>query len=142
MPLTRAQAKEICTTPELELVESSFRPAITSLTAARLRSKIERTRKLQDKYRQLAEKQNRETKETQPGRQRGGANQRTERKAKLFVETRERFEKRLAEVEAKQGDEGKANAPRTSRARSSRASADNRKQRRQAKRGLAEEGLE
>jgi hypothetical protein len=132
MPVTRAQAKEICTKPELELVESSFRPAVNEFTPARLRSKIERARKLQDKFRQLAETQNRETKETRPGQQRGGANQRTERKARLFAETRERFEKRLAEVEAKQG----AGDGREGRARSSRAKADNRRARRQAKQDI------
>jgi hypothetical protein len=131
MPVTRAQAKEICTKPELELVESSFRPLINELTAAKLRSKVERSRKLQDKFRQLAEKQNRETKETQPVRTRT-ANQRTERKARLFVETRERFEKRLAEVEEKGA---KAGGP-TRRDRSAAAKADNRKQRRQAKQDM------
>jgi len=138
MPVTRAQAKEICTKPELELVEASFRPVITSLTPPQLRSKVERTRKLQDKFRDLAEKQNRESKETQPARTRA-ANQRTERKARLFVETRERFEKRLAEVEAKGGkgaSEGKAGP----RARAARASADNRKERRQAKQELQGKG--
>jgi hypothetical protein len=110
MPVTRAQAKEICTKPEYELVESSFRPAVTSLTAARLRSKVERSRKLQDKFRELAKKQNRESKEKQSGQARGTSNQRTERKAQLFAETRERFEKRLAEVEAN-GDAENGNQP-------------------------------
>lgn len=136
MPVTRAQAKEICTKPEYEMVESSFRPAITSLTPARLRSKVERSRKLQDKYRELAHKQNRESKEQQ-GHARGTANQRTEKKAQLFAETRERFEKRLAEVEAKDGAEAggrPGDAP--GRSRTARANADNRKQRRQAKQDL------
>jgi hypothetical protein len=134
MPVTRAQAKEICTKQELELVESSFRPEVNRFTAARLRSKVERTRKLQDKFRELAQKQNRETKETEPGRQRA-ANQRTERKARLFEETRERFEKRLADVDATGGDEPGADG-KTGRARSARATADKRRARRQAKQDL------
>jgi hypothetical protein len=140
MPVTRAQAKEICTKPEYELVEASFRPAVTEMTPARLRSKIERARKLQDKNRQQAEKQNRETKDREPGRQRS-ANLRTERKAKLFAETRERFEKRLAEVESKGTGEGDATgaAGKSARARSSRANSENRKARRQAKRELGGE---
>lgn len=119
MPVTRAQAKEICTKAEYELVESSFRPAIASLTAARLRSKVDRSRKLQDKFRELTQKQNRETKEKQPGRARGTANQRTERKAQLFAETRERFEKRLAEVEGKGEGNGGPGRARTGSAAAS-----------------------
>jgi hypothetical protein len=137
MPVTRAQAKEICTKPELELVEASFRPAITSLTVSRLRSKVDRARKLQDKFRELAQKQNRETKETQPGRQRGGANQRTERKARLFEETRDRFEKRLAEVEAREGaEDGSGAARKSSRSRAARAASAKRRERRQTKRDI------
>jgi hypothetical protein len=140
MPVTRAQAKEICTKPEYEMVESSFRPAITSLTPARLRSKVERSRKLQDKYRELAQKQNRESKEQQ-GHARGTANQRTEQKARLFAETRERFEKRLAETESKDsGEAGGQDAGKVGRARGARAAAENRKARRQTKRELGSAG--
>jgi hypothetical protein len=104
MPVPRAEAKEICTKPEYELVEASFRPAITALTAPRLRSKINRARQLQDKYRDLSRRQNRSTK--QAGRSRDAANLRTERKARLFAETRERFEKRLTQVEPEAGSDG------------------------------------
>jgi hypothetical protein len=131
MPVTRAQAKEICTKQEFELVEASFRPEVTTLTAAQLRSKVERTRKLQDKFRDLSRQQGRGGKEA--GSRHDGSNARTERKAKLFVETRERFEKRLAHVEAREEDGGS----RGGRARSSRAKTENRSQRRQAKRDLA-----
>lgn len=133
MPVSRAQAKEICTKPEFELVEASFRPAVTELTPARLRSKAQRARRLQDKYRDLAERQNRGTKETQPGRPRSRANQRTERKARLFAETRERFEKRLAQVEAKGGGQ---TTGKSGRARSARATAETRRERRQVKQDL------
>jgi hypothetical protein len=99
MPVSRAQARAICTKPELELVEASFPPAVNALTPARLQSKIQRARKLQDKYRDLGRTQNRQVK----GGAKGGArratgrdaNVRTERKARLFEETRQRFEKRL-----------------------------------------------
>jgi hypothetical protein len=93
MPITRSEAKDICTKPEFELVESSFSPAVKSLSPARLKSKIGRARKLQDKYRDLARKQNRETKGSDPSRE--AANKRTEQKATLFDETRERFEAQL-----------------------------------------------
>lgn len=102
MPISRAQAREICTKPELELVEASFAPQINGFTPARLRSKISRARKLQDKYRELARSQHRNLKRGAPTRGRGGANVRTERKARLFEETRLRFEKRLARVEERE----------------------------------------
>jgi hypothetical protein len=100
MPVTRPQAREICTKQELELVESSFAPAINAFTPARLRSKITRARKLQDKYRELARKQHRNVKRGSSGAGTRAANARTERKARLFEETRGRFEKRLAKVAA------------------------------------------
>jgi len=94
MTISRTEAKDICTKPEFELVEASFSPEVKAFSPARLRSKIARARKLQDKYRDLSRKQNRETKETDPSR--GSANTRTEQKATLFDETRERFEAQLA----------------------------------------------
>jgi hypothetical protein len=102
MPITRPQAREICTKDELELVESSFNPRVKTLTTTRLRSKITRSRKLQDKYRELARSQHRAGK-GEAKRSPKDTNVRTERKAQLFEETRERFEKRLAEVEAAAG---------------------------------------
>jgi hypothetical protein len=102
MPVSRAQAREICTKPELELVESSFSPAVNALTPARLRSKITRTRKLQDKYRELARGQHRSQKQSASNGRTRDSNVRTERKARLFEETRERYEKRLARVEEPQ----------------------------------------
>jgi hypothetical protein len=99
MPITRGQAKEICTKPELELVEASFAPAVNTLSPARLRQKIGRARKLQDKYRELARTQHRALKDAEPASRGRAANARTERKARLFEETRERFEKRLERSE-------------------------------------------
>jgi hypothetical protein len=98
MPVTRSQAKEICTKDELELVESSFAPAVNALPAARLKSRIDRARKLQDKYRELERSQNRAAKDSTSGKTRT-ANARTARKARLFDETRARFEKRLARLD-------------------------------------------
>jgi hypothetical protein len=99
MPISRPQAREICTKPEMELVEASFAPAINALTPARLRSKITRARKLQDKYREMARSQHRTVKDKNPTARLRNNNVRTERKARLFEETRIRFEKRLARLE-------------------------------------------
>jgi hypothetical protein len=99
MPISRPQAREICTKPEMELVEASFAPAINALTPARLRSKITRARKLQDKYQEMARSQHRTVKDKNPTARLRNNNVRTERKARLFEETRIRFEKRLARLE-------------------------------------------
>jgi hypothetical protein len=103
MPVTRPQAREICTKPEMELVEASFAPAVNRLTPARLRSKIDRARKLQDKFRDLARTQGRAVKGEGSDRRSRDTNARTERKSRLFEETRERFEKRLEQLEAQEG---------------------------------------
>jgi hypothetical protein len=102
MPISRTQAREICTKPELELVESSFAPAVNAFTPARLRSKITRSRKLQDKFRELSREQHRSLKGGSARDRPSNANARTERKARLFEETRERYEKRLARLEESQ----------------------------------------
>jgi hypothetical protein len=91
MPVTRAQAKEITTAPEYELVVASFAPDVKRFSEAQLKQKVSRARRLQDKYRELARRQQRDVKES--GRR--NAAQRTERKARLFEEVRERFERRL-----------------------------------------------
>jgi hypothetical protein len=96
MTITREQAKELCTADEFKLVESSFPPQIGSLTAARLRQKVERSRKLQDKYRDLSRRQNRTTKAGDTDRTRA-RNERTARKSQLFSEALERFEVKLAQ---------------------------------------------
>jgi hypothetical protein len=100
MAVTRQKAREVCNKAELELVEQSFQPEVKKLTPARLRSKISRARKLQDKFREQARKQHRALKAGRGGRPRKGANVRTELKARIFEETRERFENRLKAIEA------------------------------------------
>lgn len=97
MAISREQAKEICTKPEFELVEASFPPTVLQLTPARLRSKAERSRKLQDKYRDLSRGQSRKLKESNPSSRLQNSNQRTKQKAQLFGEVRDRFEEHLAQ---------------------------------------------
>jgi hypothetical protein len=95
MAISVQEAKELCTKDELELVEASYPPRIDTFTPARLRQKIDRSRRLQDRYRDLSRRQNRKTKAgvTIPSR---NSNERTARKSELFAEVRERFENRLA----------------------------------------------
>jgi hypothetical protein len=97
MAVSMAKAREVCNKAEMELVESSFSPAVKRLTPARLKSKIGRARKMADKFNDLSRKQNRSTKESASGRD--NANARTALKATVFAETVERFERRLAEVD-------------------------------------------
>jgi hypothetical protein len=99
MSISQTEAREICTKLELELVDASFAPAINALTPARLRSKINRTRKLQDKFRDLARSQHRTLKGKASATRLQNKNARTEQKTQLFEETRVRFETRLAELE-------------------------------------------
>jgi hypothetical protein len=93
--ISQEDAKDLCTKPEFELVSASFPPAINELSPARLRQKIIRTRKLQDKYRDQARSQHRSVKGGSSATREQASNQRTEKKAQLFIETRERFEARL-----------------------------------------------
>jgi hypothetical protein len=98
MSISRSIAARLCTKPELELVEASFPPDIKQITPGRLRQKVERTRRIRDKYRDLSKRQRSESRgKAEPRSSRpaqGNAN--TERKATLFDETLNRFEKQLA----------------------------------------------
>jgi hypothetical protein len=98
MAISRSIAARLCTKPEFELVEASFPPAVKQLTSGRLRQKVERTRRIRDKYRDLSKRQRLESRgkaESSRGRPAQG-NGNTERKATLFDETLNRFEKQLA----------------------------------------------
>jgi hypothetical protein len=93
--ISQADAKDICTKPEFELVSASFPPAINELSPARLRQQIVRARKLQDKYRDQSRSQHRTVKGGTHTPREQASNQRTEKKGQLFIETRERFEEKL-----------------------------------------------
>jgi hypothetical protein len=95
MSISVQQAKELCTADEFKLAESSWPPYLGSISPGLLRHKIERSRRLQDKFRDLSRRQNRSTKAASSDRTRQ-ANERTAQKAQLFAEVRERFEQRLA----------------------------------------------
>lgn len=101
MPITRAEARQLSTKPEFDLYVASTPTEVKSHTATRLKSKIDRSRKLRDKYRDLAKRQRLEArgKKAPSGTRAAQGNQRTVRKAELFAEVLERFEKRLEVVE-------------------------------------------
>lgn len=99
MPYNRTAASKLLTASELALFDAGRRDAIGSLDERALKRNVERTRRLRDKYRDLARRQRLATRE-RTGTKRGTANReanaRTEEKETLFAELLGRFESRLA----------------------------------------------
>lgn len=101
MAYNRSHARKLCSDPEFALVDASFDKQLERLTAPQLRSRVERSRKLRDKQRDLLQRQRLQTRATTGTKDgpTGDANKRTEQKEKLFDEVLGRFEARLAELE-------------------------------------------
>jgi hypothetical protein len=102
MAFNRNHARRLCTDAEYALFTASLGDELGELTLAQLRSKIQRTRKLRDKYRDLLKRQrlaNRARTGTKKG-DRVDSNARTSDKAKLFDEALGRFETRAAKLAA------------------------------------------
>ena len=101
MPVYSGEAKRLLTKTEFELFRQSTLREIKNHTIARLRGKIKRSRRLRDKYKDLADQQRgeargkRASKSTRPATD----NLRTMRKVEIFDMLLERFEKRLARME-------------------------------------------
>lgn len=109
MAYNRRQAERLLNAAELELFDASLAGSVTALTAAQLKAKITRARRLRDKQRDLLQRQrlaSRSATGTKGGRS-GIANARTGDKAQLLDEVLARFEKRAgllarkAEAEAR-----------------------------------------
>jgi hypothetical protein len=130
MPHTRASAKKLLTASELALFDASRRDEIGALDERTLKSKLERTRRLRDKYRDLARRQHLATRNRTGTKRgpRGDANFRTAEKDVLFTELLGRFEARLAQRQgtakrpkpAPKSSAGKSAAPRKSAQRTAR----------------------
>lgn len=120
MAISVAQARQICTQSELDLVLQSTTRQIGSLDAKQLRSSIRRARTLRDKWRDRAASQTRDTKSQNPDKL-GEANARSSDKAQLFEEALGRFEKRLSRVDGTTN--GAAAASKTKPAKQARTSA-------------------
>ncbi len=96
MPNERATARKLLSSAEFELFEASRRDGICLLSAAELKRKVERTRRLRDKYRDLYKRQRlamRDMTGTKRGNT-GAANARTREKAEIFQELLTRFQVR------------------------------------------------
>jgi hypothetical protein len=102
MPNERVTARKLLSSAEFELFEASRRDGICLLSAAELKRKVERTRRLRDKYRDLYKRQRlamRELTGTKRGNS-GVANARTKEKAAIFQDLLARFQVRYDRVTA------------------------------------------
>jgi hypothetical protein len=112
MAFNRNHARPLCSDAEYKLFTASLADEIGALTPVQLRSKIQRARKLRDKYRDLFKRQrlaNRARTGTKKGA-RPETNVRTSDKARLFDEALGRFQARADKLSASAGRESKRKA--------------------------------
>lgn len=101
MAYTRTTAKKLLTAAELEVFDAARAAEIKKMTKPQLRSKLERSRKLRDKYRDLFRRQ-RLALRTEVGSKagtKGNANERTRQKEEIMAEVVAKFEERIAQIE-------------------------------------------
>jgi hypothetical protein len=123
MAISMQRAKTLCNASELELVRASTRQEIGKLSAARLRQKETRARKLRDKWQDQTKNQKRSA-QAKTGSRAASANKNSAAKAELFDEVLGRFSTRLAKVEAAgetAGPKGRRRSTKTARSATHRA---------------------
>ncbi len=125
MTISKPAARKLATQVEWTLLESSYAPLLKEITPGRLKQKITRARKLQDKYRDLARQQRGEArgKRQAKGTRPAAGNDNTVNKQLMFSEALERFEVQLGRIEAKAAKE----AARAEKAKAKRAPAASKK---------------
>jgi len=102
MAYTRTTAKKLLTATELEVFDAARAAEIKKMTKPQLRSKLERSRKLRDKYRDLFRRQ-RLALRAEVGSKagtKGNANDRTRQKEEIMAEVVTKFEERIVQIEA------------------------------------------
>jgi hypothetical protein len=101
MTLDFDRARQLCTQQELALVLFARAGELRTLTPRRLRTKMSQARGLRNKFRDLADRQARESRgKAQPrGMRPARGNVRTVEKANLFGEVLRRFEERAAKLD-------------------------------------------
>lgn len=112
MAYNRRQAESLLDAAELQLFDASLASTLAALTAAELKAKITRTRRLRDKQRDLLQRQrlaSRAATGSKGGRS-GVANVRTADKATLLDEVLARFEKRAELIARKAESEARREA--------------------------------
>jgi len=104
MPNDRSTAQRLLTASEFTLFEASRRDGLATLTAAQLKTKHDRARRLRDKYRDLFRRQRlaARARAGSKGGRSGTANARTEAKAALFEDILLRFHARLQRLAARE----------------------------------------
>jgi hypothetical protein len=102
MPYNRTAAQKLLNSAELALFDAGNATVLAALDQRTLVGKVERTRKLRDKYRDLYRRQRLATRD-RTGSKRGVsgvANERTKQKEALFADLLGRFQARLEKVAA------------------------------------------
>ena len=101
MPFNRNHVRAFLAKTEIDLFESSLGADLKALTTADVQRRIDRTRKLRTKYRDLLQRQKLATRARTSSKAgtSGEANERTARKAKAFDETLARFEAHAKHLE-------------------------------------------
>ena len=102
MSFNRNHVRAFLAKTEIDLFESSLGADLKALTAADVQRRIDRTRKLRTKYRDLLQRQKLATRARTASKAgtSGEANERTAKKAKAFDETLARFEAHANDLEA------------------------------------------
>ena len=102
MSFNRNHVRSFLANTEIDLFESSLGADLKALTAAAVQRRIDRTRKLRDKYRDLLQRQKLATRARTASKagSSGEANERTAKKAKAFEETLARFEAQATHLKA------------------------------------------
>ncbi|MGY6501248.1 MAG: hypothetical protein ACXIVQ_10215 [Acidimicrobiales bacterium] len=117
MAYNRNHARAMLTDTERELFEISLSDRVGELSRAELVKKVQRSRKLRDKYTDLYRRQSLETR-ARTGTKRGStgqANARTQQKADMFGEVLARFEAHLDRIDRAAAKESKRAALERSR---------------------------
>jgi hypothetical protein len=104
MSYTLRQVQPLLTKPELELFQTSRAGAVKEITLARLAGKIQRSRALRDKYRDVYQRQTVQTRagDAKGRKPLGGENTRTQTKADIMDEVLKRFEAQQAKLQRQQ----------------------------------------
>jgi hypothetical protein len=98
MMIPSKEARQLSSNRELSLISSSLPPALQTLSAARLKLKISRARKLRQKYQDLYRRQKLASKSRMTGTPYERLNLRTLRKKVMFAEALTRLRQQLAKV--------------------------------------------
>lgn len=117
MPINASKARSLCTASEYNLFKWSSAKMSKTLAPSQLRQKIDRARKLRDKYRDLAKQQRGEArgKRNPTGTRAAKGNERTVEKAQLFAEVLERLQSALTSAESKQSTTKKTAGKKTAK---------------------------